>query len=265
MTFAGISYLAVLIAAVAVPRRGIHALHVLRPAHVAIARRRRGVRRASGWGPPPRAHPESERDPVLGWTVDRRNQNPLGGWESPPWKGESLDRLAIFGDSFVFGTTPNGERLPDYLQEELPDLQVLNYGVSGYGFDQTLLHLESRVAEMKDAKVLLGVLTNDLDRTVLTVRSGPKPYFQLRDGTLELHDDHLRGEDWYETGPPAIRSYLLAWLSLNIPREIETRIHHRDWSCRTEEKNLLARALLAASQAGAAVESARAAFRAPGT
>eukprot|EP00964_Phaeocystis_antarctica_P031929 scaffold18065_cov59-Phaeocystis_antarctica.AAC.3 len=39
----------ILIAAVAVPRRGIHALHVLRPAHVPIAWRRRGVRRASGW------------------------------------------------------------------------------------------------------------------------------------------------------------------------------------------------------------------------
>ncbi len=136
------------------------------------------LRARGGLAPALRRHTEHEQDPLLGWVPDRRNLNPMGGWQSPPFPEGASATVAVFGDSFVFGTVPDGERLPDHLQGLLPGTRVLNYGVAGYGVDQIALRVAERatVLQRARAEVVVGLLTTDLDRALLSVRSGPKPH-----------------------------------------------------------------------------------------
>ena len=121
-----------------------------------------------------RAHTVHEVDERLGWVPDRRNLAPIGAWHTPQHPvGDERPVLALFGDSFVFGTAE--PRLADALQDLLPERRVLSFGVAGYGLDQIVLRLEDRAAALRGGEVWIGVLTSDLDRTVLRHRSGPKP------------------------------------------------------------------------------------------
>ncbi|MCP4922399.1 MAG: hypothetical protein GY913_36325, partial [Proteobacteria bacterium] len=121
-----------------------------------------------------REHTVHERDERLGWVPDRRNQAPIGAWHTPKHPvGDERPVLALFGDSFVFSTVE--PRLADVLQALETDRRVLNFGVAGYGLDQVVMRLEERASALRGAEVWIGVLTTDLDRTVLRHRSGPKP------------------------------------------------------------------------------------------
>jgi len=144
------------------------------------------LRAKGGLQPPLRRHTEHEQDPLLGWVPDRRNLNPMGGWQSPRFPEGTTETVAVFGDSFVFGTVGDGERLPDHLQAALTGTRVLNYGVAGYGLDQITARFDERlgVLERAAARVVVGILTTDLDRCLLTVRSGPKPTVRA-DGSLD--------------------------------------------------------------------------------
>lgn len=149
------------------------------------------LRARGGRQPALRRHTRWEQDPTLGWTPDRRNLNPMGGWQSPRRPDGAERAVAVFGDSFVYGSVPDGERLPDQLQALSPGTHVLNYGVAGYGLDQILLRLEDRLPVLGDASVIIGVLTTDLDRCLLSLRSGPKPRFQREGDSLRLVTEGL--------------------------------------------------------------------------
>jgi hypothetical protein len=88
-------------------------------------------------------------------------------------------------------------------------LAVFDLSVPGYGTDQELIKLEREGLALRPSIVLLNFcLANDLvdDALATFLYDGihPKPYFRLEDGSLRLHDEHLR------LGPPA-RTAL--WLS----------------------------------------------------
>lgn len=151
------------------------------------------LRARGGLEPALLRHTEHEQDPRLGWVPDRRNLNALEGWQSPPYPAGATRTVAVFGDSFVLGTVADGERLPDHLQALLLGTRVLNYGVAGYGLDQIALRVIDRspVLQRQQARAVIGILTTDLDRALLTVRSGPKPYFRWVGGGFALHHEHL--------------------------------------------------------------------------
>jgi len=164
-----------------------------------------------------RAHTEHEHDERFGWLPDRRNLSPIGAWETPRHAvGDERPVLALFGDSFVFGTVE--PRLADALQPLLPERRVMNFGVAGYGLDQVVARLGDRAAALAGAEVWIGVLTSDLDRTVLRQRSGPKPVWT---------------GDGFELLPARpTRSLWWGWLSMHGP--------WRPVDCQVEEKERLA-------------------------
>ena len=61
---------------------------------------------------------------------------------------------------------------------------LLNYASGGYGLGQILLSLEKSLANYDAPFVVFGFLTYDIDRSVLSVRIGQKPYFVLEDDEL---------------------------------------------------------------------------------
>ncbi|MGC8657490.1 MAG: SGNH/GDSL hydrolase family protein [Desulfomonilaceae bacterium] len=147
-------------------------------------------------------------DPLLGWV------NPsvqVGTYKHLSAKNIGSKRPAlIYGDSFAEGFDSQfiegAKAFPD-------SCGVVNYGVSGYGVDQIFLLYKNSVGQYKNPIVIICILDEDLDRSFLTVRDGPKPYFKMdNSGFLKLCGVPVFSDpgDFFLTHPPEIMSYLLA-------------------------------------------------------
>jgi len=135
-----------------------------------------------GWFP----EPSSERT-IAGTRVFHVRHNAKGFRDREPGP-KTKPRLAVFGDSFVWGFDVEAdERFTERLAARRRGLDVLNLGVSGYGTDQELLLLRRELAWLAaDVVVLLFSQENDhLDNTT-NRRYGPyyKPYFEVASGAL---------------------------------------------------------------------------------
>jgi hypothetical protein len=96
--------------------------------------------------------------------------------------------LAV-GDSFTFGDeVADGETWSAAL-EHITGKQVLNGGVSGYGFDQTVLRAEQLAWKYKPAAIVVSFIADDIRRTEMRrLWSADKPYFDLVGDKLELRN-----------------------------------------------------------------------------
>jgi len=93
----------------------------------------------------------------------------------------------VLGDSFTFGDeVSDDETYSHYLQELLPDAEVINMGIHGYGHDQMLILLEEVGIKYEPDIVILGFVPMDMARNLLNFRDFAKPRFTLGRGGLEL-------------------------------------------------------------------------------
>lgn len=174
-------------------------------------------------------------DPILGWSPNRTDKNPLGviGVHPDSIKFDAPSVL-FYGDSFVQGKGPWKERLTFKLQEKLGGPAVYNLGVRGYGLDQIVLKFQQSHHFFKKPIVALGILTVDLDRSLLRFRTGQKPQFVFQKGELTLAGLPIypNPERWIVKNPPHIQSYLFAflrrkWELMHAPNELEvTRLQN---------------------------------------
>ena len=107
-------------------------------------------------------------------------------------------RIAAFGDSFVYGSEVETDAAwARVIEESRPNVEVLNYGVPGYGQDQIYLRFLAEARDLSPTVVLLGVATPTLSRimmrsVVFRNPSAPsydfleKPRFLLEGDGLEL-------------------------------------------------------------------------------
>jgi hypothetical protein len=148
-------------------------------------------------------HPE-DLDANLGWKYRSgfargRNQITAQGLRSgreyalqPP---TDVIRIAAFGDSFVYGSEvgPN-DAWARRIEVQNPHIEVLNYGVPGYGVDQALLRFRIEGRRLAPHFAIMGFAPDDLRRLVnvyrpfISTRERPlaKPRFLLRNDTLVL-------------------------------------------------------------------------------
>jgi hypothetical protein len=104
-------------------------------------------------------------------------------------KAPGVRRVLVFGDSFTFGEdVSDDETYAHFLQQRLPGVEVLNFGVHGYGHDQMLLYLQEEGLRYRPDVVVLGFLYDDMDRNLLGFRDYAKPRFELGGGGLQLHN-----------------------------------------------------------------------------
>lgn len=77
-------------------------------------------------------------------------------------------RIALIGDSFTFGLEVRYEETwGQELERALgPGVEVLNFGVDGYGVDQAYLRYQRDVVPWHPDIVILGVINDDLRRTM---------------------------------------------------------------------------------------------------
>lgn len=146
---------------------------------------------------PPNGHPR------FGWTNGRFDAETMAHEDErllSASQNGTRHPILLFGDSFSMCLTPTEECF-EGLIEGLPlqrDARVLNYGVGGYGFDQTHMvataALEALAARpeyqaglVPAPVVAIGLIPDDLDRMALALRDYVKPRYTLEDGQLVRH------------------------------------------------------------------------------
>lgn len=104
--------------------------------------------------------------------------------EQPP---PGIARIVALGDSFTFGHgVESADTYCQVLENDLPNTEVINLAVSGFGTDQQLLMLRKEGFKYQPDLVILGLYLGDVFRNALHYRNRPKPYFVLRDSELVL-------------------------------------------------------------------------------
>lgn len=175
----------------------------------------------------------------------RINSDGLRDREHSKEKPPDTLRVAVVGDSYAEAFQVSQEKAFWSVMERglqgCPSLagrrvEVINFGVSGYGTAQELITLRERVWAYSPDVVLLAVTTNNdvLDNSRALKGTGEIPYFNLRDGRLVLDNsfrdapsfrlrdsalnragrwlrDHLRFVQAVHLAQVAIKSRLDAW------------------------------------------------------
>jgi hypothetical protein len=155
-------------------------------------------------------------DRELGWTI-RPNGN------KPQYKANSKGlratreydlnvapgtvRVGAFGDSFTHASgVPTGFTWEEKLEEMLPGFEVINFGIPGSDPGQALLRYRREGKAYHSDVVLIGMMSENINRMVNTFRpfyfprSGlpfGKPRFALQGGRLVLLKNPVRSIDEY--------------------------------------------------------------------
>jgi len=107
-------------------------------------------------------------------------------------KPQGVIRIAVLGDSFVFGFgVQDGEAFPALLEAQDKSREVLNLGVPGYGMDQIYLSYREIARKYHPDIVLIGIFPEDFWRSTRSFADSGhvKPYFSLSaKGELVLHN-----------------------------------------------------------------------------
>ena len=146
--------------------------------------------------------------PTLGWAFPRTEENPMGITKPVPKRMPPSDEtVLLFGDSFAAG-------FGMYLNRALPDQVVINFGVGGYGTDQILMRMRESLPIFPSPKIVVSVLTTDMDRSMLSFRSGQKPFFEIEDDELIKQGLPIfpTTDEYLAENPIGIRSFIWAML-----------------------------------------------------
>lgn len=130
----------------------------------------------TGWGNNPNRY--LQFDPVLGWSI-RPNARAEGQdgiiytansagirslREYPPEPSAGITRIATFGPSFTHGDeVPDDATWQAQMERARPDLEVMNWGVGGYGTDQAFLRYETRGVAYRPDIVIIGFEENNVN------------------------------------------------------------------------------------------------------
>ena len=176
-----------------------------------------------GWHPTPRFEGE-----LAGSTRYSVRHNSLGfrDRELDPKQGP---RLLVLGDSFVYGYDVNeGERFTDLLADQLPNWEIINLGVSGYGPAQEYLLLQHYFEQYKpDVVFQLFEYGNDASNSSSNMAVGGyyRPYFTQQTTGLRLEGVPVpKGIRYYQAQYPTVfscylvRALFLGWIQLTNPR-----------------------------------------------
>jgi hypothetical protein len=170
-------------------------------------------------------------DPLLGWRTqpDLRAFQAFGGCavstnsmgfrslsEFELHAPEDRTRIIVLGDSFTFGDeVSDSEVYTHVLAGLLPEAEVLNLGVHGYGHDQMYLLLQHEGPRLDPDVVVLGFVYVDIYRNLLGFNDYAKPRFTLNGTELSLTDVPVpRPQETIAREPLRLKSVDLVRLTL---------------------------------------------------
>ena len=132
-------------------------------------------------------------DPVLGWSISPNVQSEQAGAiysansagvrslrEYDLKKPSGIIRIGTFGPSFTHGDeVSDSETWQAQMEAAHPELEVMNWGVGGYGTDQAFLRYRTQGAAYQPDIVIIGFEEDNMRRNVNRFR----PFFRRRTGT----------------------------------------------------------------------------------
>lgn len=140
-------------------------------------------------------------DAQIGWTSPPNCVSPTynadaDGFRRTPVKAPLAEPpVLVTGSSFAKGDEVNDDETWPADLQNLIGRKVVNAGVSGYAFDQTVLSTERLVPKVKPLFVVASFTPGDIRRSELKVAwSREKPYFTAADGNLELRNVPVPGQ-----------------------------------------------------------------------
>ncbi len=151
---------------------------------------------------------------LLGWSQGAADvSNPLGLKEdSLKSFSSSKKQILFYGDSFVAGGVSSLDfEIPRYITKRLNNTVVIDLGCGGYGLDQMYLLFKSTHAKVHEPVIIFGIFVeDDLNRSILSVRTGQKPYYIVRNGKMILRGIPIDSipAHYFVANPPKIKSYL---------------------------------------------------------
>ncbi len=169
-------------------------------------------------------------DPITGWTGSYVTAGTYAHVDEPTVRGRQL--VLLYGDSFAQCNTPPNECFQAILEQSdlAQKYAMLNYGVGGYGFDQTYLLLAHSIDRFKalDPIVIVSVLVeSDLDRSVLAFRDWPKPRLSCDGNRLVARGPvNTNARRFLAENRPRITSYLWRFFLFHparFMRDVRTR------------------------------------------
>ena len=146
-----------------------------------------------GWVPLPNISGLHQRHGFSAFV--HQNQFGLRGPESMVrGKISKRRRMLVLGDSYVWGYGVNQEGVFTEPEVHGSNMELINFGVSGYGTDQEyLFYLREGVLFDVDEVVLVFTPYNDVANNLADEQyKHVKPYFTLSDDRLVLNTDHIR-------------------------------------------------------------------------
>lgn len=147
----------------------------------------------------------SRRDPYLGWGFKANardsqitaagsyvfysiNTQELRDKETPFKKQKGEFRIIALGESNVMGLGINyGKRFTEIIEKALPNVEMVNMGIWGFGLDQSLLQLEREGFKYNPDLVILFIIEDSMDRAKDFIRCGDwKPRFIVNNDKSDL-------------------------------------------------------------------------------
>ncbi len=147
----------------------------------------------------------------LGWTIKKNGSSPLYQANSQGIRAsreyqltcpQDRIRISSFGDSFTHcDDVKNEDTWQEKLNRANPNLQVINFGVGGFGLGQSYLRYQLEGIKYNSHIVLIGFMSENILRTVNIFRPfyAPntgipltKPYFTLKNDRLVLNKNPMQ-------------------------------------------------------------------------
>ena len=137
------------------------------------------------------------------------NSAHMRGTREYPVERTDAARVVVVGDSFTFGQCANDdETFPAVMEATLPNTEVLNLGVMGYGQDQALLRMRRDGFRYRPDVVVLGFHKMDMRRNLVAFRDYGKPRFRMTDSGLVLENVPVPMPEEYERlWPPRLWNF----------------------------------------------------------
>jgi hypothetical protein len=176
-----------------------------------------------GWAPTP-----NSSAPVTTARTIQAKHNSLG-FRDIEFAPGARPAMLFMGDSFVWGVDAEAdERFTDLLRGRIPDLAIVNAGVSGFGTDQEYLLLQRIWPKIEPKVVVLIFCTaNDRidNRSNIRYDGYQKPYFvSTEDGALALRGQPVPKsrqlyfkEDWLVRHWWLARAAVYAYMEIRYP------------------------------------------------
>jgi hypothetical protein len=170
--------------------------------------------------------PPANPHKLLGWVGNFERDSLIHKYSD---KVENRTPVLLYGDSFAACVTSEDDCFQGVLNADREfnmNFYLLNYGAGGYGVDQIDILFENSVGLYEKPFVIISLMTYDIDRSVLSVRTGQKPFYKIVNDKLELQGIPIYKEpdDFISNNPPGIHSYIYRFLTYNhyLPARLST-------------------------------------------